>query len=185
MVQAEVEAGSHWEERAYPFSRVVSLGVLAALPVMLPFLFLYLLIWRKVDLVIRWESYRLFLLAFVAGIVVHELLHGVSYVVLGRRSWREVRFGFDRRTLSPFAHLGGPVPARIYRISCVMPLVVLGIVPGVVALLTGKVGVLLFGLLFILGAGGDLLILWSIRDLGAEVLVRDHPSAVGCWVQRG
>jgi hypothetical protein len=38
------------------------------------------------------------------------------------------------------------------------------------------------GALFVLATGGDLLVLWVIRELPASALVEDHPTRAGCYV---
>ena len=59
--------------------------------------------------------YVMWLLIFVAallvGVFVHEGLHGVAIVLLARGGWRSLAFGFDRKTLSPFAHSRVPLRA--------------------------------------------------------------------------
>jgi hypothetical protein len=34
----------------------------------------------------------------------------------------------------------------------------------------------------LIGAAGDILILWMLRDLKATTRVQDHPSKVGCLI---
>lgn len=84
-----------------------------------------------------------------------------------------------------YAHLKEPVAVRIYRIGAVMPGLLLGILPALAGALTGNVPVLLFGMLFVVGAGGDFLVLWLIRGVAPDAQVEDHPSKVGCYVLQG
>jgi len=37
-------------------------------------------------------------------------------------------------------------------------------------------------MVFIFAAGGDLLVLWVIRNVDARAMVQDHPSRAGCLV---
>ena len=39
--------------------------------------------------------------------------------------------------------------------------------------------ILTFGLFFILAAGGDILILWLLRNVKSSSFVQDHPTRVG------
>jgi hypothetical protein len=48
--------------------------------------------------------------------------------------------------------------------------------------LFGNLWLVLLGGLFILAAGGDFLILWSIRGVDKDALVEDHPTRAGCYV---
>jgi hypothetical protein len=120
------------------------------------------------------------LLIFIFGIVIHELLHGITWVVLGRKPFSAIKFGVT--SLTPYAHLKEPVEVNVYRWGTFMPGLVLGFLPAVWGMLTGNGFALLIGALFIVLASGDLLILWLIRKVPAGRLVEDHPSRAGCYV---
>lgn len=123
-------------------------------------------------------------LLFIAGIVIHELLHGLTWMLLGKAPSGSVKFGFQLKTLTPYAHCTEPLEVGAYRWGAAVPGLVLGILPGVAALATGSSAMLVFGFLFTLAAGGDALILWMLRDVPAGALVVDHPSRAGCYVVR-
>ncbi len=72
--------------------------------------------------------------------------------------------------------------AKPYRIGAVMPLILLGILPSLYAIAEGQAGLIAFGLFFTFAAGGDMLILWLLRDIPANALVEDHPTRAGCYV---
>lgn len=122
-----------------------------------------------------------FLLLFTGGVVVHEALHGTAWRLAGAAPG-SVRFGFQLKTLTPYAHSTAPMTARAYRIGAVTPGVVLGLVPALAGLVVGAGAVFWFGLLFTLAAGGDALILWLLRGIPSDRLVKDHPSKPGCLV---
>ena len=63
-----------------------------------------------------------------------------------------------------------------------MPGLVLGVVLYLVGLETGTLWVMLFGLVFTMGAGGDALILLRTRGAGPEELIEDSPTRIGCYV---
>ncbi len=123
------------------------------------------------------------LLVFVAGVLAHEGLHALAWRVAGRLPWRDIRVGFQWKTLTPYAHARVPMPARAYRIGAATPGVVLGLAPCAVGLATGGGGWMLFGVLFTLAAGGDALILWLLRGVAPGRLVADHPTRAGCFVE--
>ena len=87
--------------------------------------------------------YVMWLLIFIAvllvGVFVHEGLHGVAIVLLARGGWRSLEFGFDRKTLSPFAHSRVPLRAWQMTVVCLAPLVGLGLLPAVAAVMEGMV----------------------------------------------
>ena len=127
------------------------------------------------------EPFWRFLLLFAGGVVVHEALHGIAWRLAGAASG-SVRFGFQWKTLTPYAHSTEPMSARAYRIGAVTPGLVLGLGPALVGLAVGAGAMFWFGLLFTLAAGGDALILWLLRGVPGYRLVKDHPSKPGCLV---
>jgi hypothetical protein len=123
-----------------------------------------------------------FLVIFSLGVVVHEFIHGLAWKLAGKRDWKAIQFGFQWSTLTPYAHVREPLPVEAYRLGTLMPCLITGVLPALVGLLAGHVGLLLLGLLFILAAGGDLTILVLIRKVPGGSLVEDHPTRAGCRV---
>jgi hypothetical protein len=120
--------------------------------------------------------------AILLGMVLHELIHMATAIYFGRISAGGFRFGIDLKTLSPYFHCKVPLEVTVYRKVTAMPCVLLGLLPSFAGLITGRPWIMLYGLLFTLAAGGDLLILWLLRSLKPGTLVEDHPSRVGCSV---
>lgn len=121
---------------------------------------------------------------FVAGTVLHELIHALTWRLVGRKSWSAIKFGFHWRTLTPYTHLREPLPVRVYRIGTWMPGFLTGVVPAVYGLVSGNVWITFLGGAFIGAAGGDTLVLWLLRGVEKTALVEDHPTQVGCYVLR-
>lgn len=128
------------------------------------------------------DNLLIFLVVLVVGIMVHELLHGLSWALAGRTSLRAIRFGFQLKTLTPYAHCTEPLAVDAYRIGALMPGLLLGIAPSIAGVISGSGVLAAFGLLFTIAAGGDFLILWLLRDVHAGALVEDHPERAGCYV---
>jgi hypothetical protein len=93
-----------------------------------------------------------------------------------------VHFGWQWRALAPFAHYTQPLPATAYRLGAVAPLLVLGVLPSLVGSLAGWPAVAAFGWLLVIGAAGDLSVLWLLRGVSPSALVADHPARAGCLV---
>jgi hypothetical protein len=129
----------------------------------------------------RW---MLYLALLIAGITLHEVLHALGWIVAGRLPVSAAGFGFKLRTMTPYAHLRSPVPARTYRFGILLPLLILGLPPYLLGLLLGNQALMFYGMFFTLAAGGDLLVLWLLRGVPGTSLVEDHPSRAGCWVYR-
>lgn len=130
----------------------------------------------------RFFTLWIFLPIAVAGVVVHELLHGIGWMTAARLPFSEIRFGFDRKTFTPFAHAKRPMPVKAYRFGALLPGLLTGLVPCAVAAVLGSGPLMGAGLFFTFVAGGDLLVLWLLRNVGPGELVQDHPSRAGCFV---
>ena len=118
----------------------------------------------------------------VVGVVGHELIHGLSWQVFGKKPRSAIKYGFKLKTLTPYAHCTEPMAARAYRLGAAMPGLVLGVLPWLYGLLVGNGPAFLFGLLFTIAALGDAMILWLLRHVEPDAQVIDHPSRAGCYV---
>lgn len=145
----------------------------------------YALIWGigpLLDVLVTVEALLLTLAGFVALIIAHEVVHAVGWMIAGRLPPRSIRFGIDRKTLSPYARAMTPLRARAYRIGAALPLLVTGIAPWLLALFTADARLAMIAALLISGAVGDLYVLWAIREVPGQARVLDHPSSAGCYV---
>ena len=115
-------------------------------------------------------------------LVLHEVTHAVTWKLVSKLPWGAFSFGVQWKTLTPYCHSEEPMSVVAYRIGALMPLIVTGILPWLISLIGGYPELALASSLLISGAGGDIYIIWSIRDLPHEVLVQDHDSRAGCFV---
>jgi hypothetical protein len=122
------------------------------------------------------------ILLFIPGIFVHELLHALGWVWFGKVGREAIRFGFQWKTLTPYAHCQLPMTASAYCAGGLLPGLMLGAVPGLLGALLGSFFLVAFGFVFTAAAGGDFLILWLLRGVSSRALVEDHPSKAGCYV---
>lgn len=125
---------------------------------------------------------RVFIPVMILSVVVHEALHAVGFLILGRAPRQTVRLGFQRRTLTPYASCAAPVPAGAYRGAALLPAIVLGILPALAAWALGSGGLALWAWVMLAIAGGDVAAVWAIRGVPGGVFVVDHPTRVGCRV---
>jgi len=115
-------------------------------------------------------------------VLIHELLHAAGFLFFGRAPRGEVRIGFQRRTLTPFANCRVPVTAAAYRAAGLLPALVLGGLPVVAAWITGSGTLLFWGWIMLALAGGDVAAVWAMRAVPGGALVVDDADRVGCRV---
>ena len=127
-------------------------------------------------------NFLLFLAVVFMGIILHEFIHGITWMVFGRKPFSAIKYGFQWKTLTPYAHLKEPIDVNSYRIGTFMPGLIVGIIPFILSLILGNGNLLWFSIIHTASAGGDWLILWTLRNVNNKARVEDHPVNAGCYV---
>ena len=164
-----------------PMSRANVIVMFIALPVVIIQFVVFIGLHGIEGLGITW-GYPGLIIAVLIGVVFHELIHGISWMIFGRKPLSAIKFGFQWKSLTPYAHLKEPVEVNPYRIGAFMPGFVLGILPYFLSLASGDGNLFWFSLIHTSAAGGDWLILWLIRNVKSGIFVEDHPTNAGCYV---
>ncbi|MDR3094045.1 MAG: DUF3267 domain-containing protein [Bacteroidales bacterium] len=118
------------------------------------------------------------LLIILFSIALHELIHGICMASLAPNGWKSVSFGFNLKAMAPFAHCKDSLTPLSYRICLIMPAAVLGDIPVIIAWCTGNILWLLYGILFLWAAAGDIIIIYMSRNIHTGLL-QDHPDKIG------
>lgn len=125
---------------------------------------------------------KTFIPSIVIGIIVHEAIHGITWTLAAKIPLSNIKFGFQIKTLTPFAHCKVPLNIIAYRIGTLMPFLILGIAPYFYSLINQNPVILGFSLFFSFVAIGDLMILWITKDISKDKNVQDHPTEGGVIV---
>lgn len=124
----------------------------------------------------------LFLAAMAVLIVVHELIHGLSWAIFTEHHWQDVAFGFMKQYLTPYCSCRVPLRKGQFFFGALMPLVLLGILPMIAGILAGSAPLLFMGIIMADSAAGDILIVWKIlrwKSEAGSVVYIDHPTQAG------
>lgn len=123
-------------------------------------------------------------LSILIGIVLHELLHGLTWVLCSNiGGFKSIKFGIIKETLTPYCHCKVPLKRNPYIFGIIMPAIVLGIVPILIGLSLGNLLIYFFGYLFILVAMGDFMItFYLLKYVSRSSHVQDHPSKIGFFI---
>ncbi|MDZ7680916.1 MAG: DUF3267 domain-containing protein [Fodinibius sp.] len=182
----ETEKMARGEEYTLGFTAANSYALLLSLPLIATFIVPYALIygWGTLgaDLPAFLVNIPLFLVSVLLGTVVHEFIHAVCWSWLDGIPWNRIEFGIKWKLLTPYVHCPESVEINNYRWGVAMPGIVLGLLPYLLALVLQNGWLLGFGIFFTLAAGGDLLILWLLRNVERGSKVQDHPDLIGCQV---
>ena len=113
---------------------------------------------------------------------VHELVHGLGWSLYTPNRLRDMEFGFMKQYLTPYCACGAPLSKREYIVGALAPLVIVGVIPAVLGILFGSFFWTMMGLIMILAAGGDMLIVKNIlayKTDSKDILYMDHPTQAG------
>lgn len=150
------------------------------------FISLYAIIWGISSLSmyirIRFVTLIIFLIIFIILGAGHELLHAIGLFVFGKVPWSKIKIGIKWKALLPYAHCSIPVRSSIYRISLLLPNIILGFIPLIVGLAFKLGFIYTMGAFMIMGGLGDFIIIWLIRSVSPQTYVKDHPDKMGCEV---
>ncbi len=128
-------------------------------------------------------------LLFAGGLimltVLHELVHGITWSFFSENGLKDMEFGIMRDTLTPYCTCLRPLKKTGYIIGTLMPLILTGIVPAVVGILTGNFLLLLIGIVMIPSAAGDILIVFTLlkhKSDSKDQIICDLPVQAGCML---
>ncbi|MDO4779993.1 MAG: DUF3267 domain-containing protein [Bacteroides sp.] len=125
-----------------------------------------------------------FILIFIGGIVVHELIHGITWALFAKNGFRSIKFGVLWKMLTPYCHCKEPLRLRHYILGGLSPLIFVGVIPALVGIIIGNFYLMNFGFLFSAAAAGDIMIVLALWNEDKDTFVQDHPSEAGCYVYR-
>lgn len=147
----------------------------------LPLVILALVIWILAGRGPVWLAGRDYLATFLVFLVtafIHELLHGAGWCLGTKDGWKSMYIGVMWELLTPYCHCREPLTPGKYIFGALLPGFVLGGGLYLAAFVTGSTPLLWLSMLNILGAGGDLLIVWYARKY-KDGYVLDHPTECG------
>lgn len=154
------------------------------IPLFILFIVPYLFIWKNLPLGEILKGNILFLWIYIiGGIIIHELLHGITWALFCKNKFRSIKFGINLQYITPYCHCKEPLKVWHYVLGAAMPLIVLGIIPSFAGILSGNAGYLIFGVFFSWAAGGDIIAIYAMRKLNKNTYVSDHPDKLGFIIE--
>ena len=173
--------------------RANKLGIIVLIPIFVFFTGIHVFLWRNNML----DYFRmdfspikilrdgfLFFIAFLIGIILHELIHGISFALFAKQGFHSIRFGILKQSLTPYCHCTEPLQIKHYLFGALTPAIILGLGPAIAGLVIGKYWVTLLGIVFVASAIGDFMIVRLLWEEKPTDYAQDHPSEAGCFVFR-
>ena len=126
--------------------------------------------------------YFVFVIALIALIVIHELVHGATWALFTGDGFKSIEFGFIKKYLTPYCTCKVALPKKAYILGALMPLILLGIIPLIISIATGSFGLMWIAIIMVVSAAGDILIVGKIlayKTDASDILYFDHPTDAG------
>lgn len=121
----------------------------------------FYLIWGINNASIQKFGLELFIV-YIFGIVIHELIHGLFFVIFSKNKFKSVKFGIKPKHGAAYCICTEPLKIKHFIIVTIMPAIILGFIPGLISLILGNIYFLVFSLIFIMGASGDFLVIFKM-----------------------
>ena len=132
-----------------------------------------------IDVLTLFDYPVLFIIGLLAGIFLHELLHGIPAAIFAKSGFKSVRFGVYWKYLTPYTHFKEALPLKKYKIVLLTPGILLGIIPGIAGIVIQNFDMMMFGVVFTIGALGDYMVYERVKRMNNNILVKDHPKGMG------
>lgn len=124
------------------------------------------------------SSMFLFIIVFLLLAIVHEFLHGITFACFCEHKWKSIQFGIIWKYVTPYCSCLEVLNWKYYLMGGLMPFLVLGIGFYLIALWTGSFWMLLLSVLNVIGAGGDLVIVYHLLR-NHDGIIMDCPQECG------
>lgn len=137
------------------------------------------------NLTLNMVNFLLFYLLFILLVILHEFIHGFFWAIFARKHWQSISFGFIAKYLTPYCSCKEALQGKEYIIGGIMPTLLLGILPALIAIFINSSGLFLLGCVMIICGGGDLTIILKLLKFhkknrrNKDVFYIDHPYQGG------
>lgn len=164
------------------------MSLVYGIPLILFFGAVYFLVNRGIDFEVGDNLimyYFIYLGSLIVLTVVHELIHGLFFGIWCKNHFKSIEFGFKLKQMVAYCTCAEPLTKGQYIVALLMPTIVLGFIPCIVAIMTESLLLFLIGATMILGGGGDFTIFFKIIRYRSELKDRvwiDHPYECGIVV---
>lgn len=122
------------------------------------------------------------LVIFFILVAIHECIHGLVLAFYAKGHFSSIAFGMEWKALTPYCTCKEPLGKLQYMIVAIMPTIVQGIIPIIIAMINGWDMLLLFSLIMIAVGGGDIVCVGRLllhRTGRKSCMVLDHPYKCG------
>lgn len=121
-----------------------------------------------------------YLLSFFVFIVVHELLHGITFAVGTKKGFKSIKFGVVLRSGVAYCISLVPVKVSRARLSLMMPIYLVCLPLYIYGVVVSDELIAILAVLFASGSVGDFYYMWKLRHTNKDLyMYEEMPTKTG------
>lgn len=139
----------------------------------------------KTEIIFTAQNSGIMLIMIIALIVLHELIHGLTWGCFAKNYFKSIAFGVIWSMLTPYCTCAEPLKRWQYVLGAIMPTLLLSFGLMAAACMLQSLFWFLLAELMILAGGGDFLIILKMllhKQRGTKAYYYDHPYECGLVV---
>ncbi len=183
------EQGYERREVLISTKKAYTVGIL----IMIPFVIILVNVFMKMhkctfsdilDVVLygEWLTSIMVIFGLIISVPLNSLVYGLTWAPFTKKKMKAISFGFMPAFLSTYCTCDEPLPKKAMILGTTMPIIVTGIVPSIIACISGSHWVLYVAFFIVLGSGTCLMMLFDLlkeKDNNKEKVYLDHPYEPG------
>jgi len=122
-----------------------------------------------------------FIVGLLLGFPLHELIHGLCFAIYAKKGFKSIKYGAIWKLGVLYCHCKEAFIVRELRLVLIMPAVLLGFIPVIIAFIIGNYTLLLIGSIMIGGSSGDFVTFWETLKLNKNTRIIELPHKVGFY----
>lgn len=157
---------------------MIKLNVYTLLFTVLGMVFIILVFPKPLDVNLVLSAILVF--GFLPFIVIHELLHGLTFKLFNNMSWKELKYGIVIKSGVAYCISTVPVKIRAARLSLMMPIYAFCLPIMILGVVLNQFELVFFGFLYASGSTGDFYYMWKLRNTKKEYyMFEEMPTKTG------
>ena len=160
-------------------------GIIIILPFVIVTVGIYRIINPSASVGLSFDERIVLVIAVLFLTVLHEAIHGLTWVLFAKKHFRAISFGVMWKELTPYCNCNEPLSKRQYITGVAMPTLILWLGLAGVAIAFGSFFFLALCIVMIFVGCADFFIIFKIlsyKPQNKEVLYYDHPYRIGVIV---
>lgn len=124
----------------------------------------------------------IFIVAYIALIILHEVFHLIGFMIFGKVQYKELDYGVNFELGIAYATTSKPLHNKAMKQALLLPFWTTGVIPAIIGFAINSTMLALLGAVLIAGAIGDFYMYKELRKFSNEALVKDDPKLPKLYV---